>query len=286
LAPSVRTLFTDGRRVDSLRESWAAADIFVSLADNIQETFGLTPIEAMAAGLPVVVSDWDGYKHTIRDGIDGFRIPTWMPAAGLGQHLAARHEFGMDNYDRYCGLSAQDVSVDGSVLRAVLTRLVNDASLRASLGMAGQERARKQYDWSVVFGLYQQLITELTSRRNMPHAEQVDQRLAAVKSSPRRIDPYLAFASYATRHVGADTRVSTPPGTTFTAFNNLRSTPLWKHTADGLPNEAVVAAVLSTTDGSVADIAAQTGLAVDQVIAAVAPLAKMGLVYLTNANAS
>lgn len=35
---------------------YAAADVFVSLADNVQETFGLTIIEAMAAGLPVVAS--------------------------------------------------------------------------------------------------------------------------------------------------------------------------------------------------------------------------------------
>lgn len=32
----------------------AAADIFVSPSDNLQETFGLAIIEAMAAGLPVV----------------------------------------------------------------------------------------------------------------------------------------------------------------------------------------------------------------------------------------
>jgi glycosyltransferase involved in cell wall biosynthesis len=33
----------------------------------------------MAAGIPVVVSDWDGYKDTVRDGVDGFRIPTFKP---------------------------------------------------------------------------------------------------------------------------------------------------------------------------------------------------------------
>ena len=76
--PDVRALFTDGKDPDRRRQSWAAADLFVSLADNIQETFGLAPIEAMAAGLPVVVTDWDGYKDTVRDGVDGFRIPTWM----------------------------------------------------------------------------------------------------------------------------------------------------------------------------------------------------------------
>src|SRR6185437_2847573 len=52
-APSVRTIFLDGASVPPA-EAWACGDIFVSLADALQETFGLTPVEAMAAGLPCV----------------------------------------------------------------------------------------------------------------------------------------------------------------------------------------------------------------------------------------
>ena len=42
----------------------------------MQESFGLTPIEAMAAGLPRVISDWDGYRDSVNDGEDGFLIRT------------------------------------------------------------------------------------------------------------------------------------------------------------------------------------------------------------------
>ena len=48
--------------------------MFCSLPDSVEETFGIVPIEAMAAGLPVVVSDWDGYKDTVRDNVDGFEF--------------------------------------------------------------------------------------------------------------------------------------------------------------------------------------------------------------------
>ncbi len=42
-----------------------AADCFVAVSDNPQETFGLSVVEAMAAGLPVIASDLDGYKDTV-----------------------------------------------------------------------------------------------------------------------------------------------------------------------------------------------------------------------------
>ena len=53
-APDVDIRFADGNDKVMLADLWAGADIFLSLVDNIQETFGLTPLEAMAAGLPVV----------------------------------------------------------------------------------------------------------------------------------------------------------------------------------------------------------------------------------------
>lgn len=86
-APSIGLSIVDARVEPAKTEIWHAADVFASLVDNIQETFGLAPVEAMAAGLPVVVSDWDGYRDTVRDGEDGFRIPTYAPPGGAGALL-------------------------------------------------------------------------------------------------------------------------------------------------------------------------------------------------------
>jgi len=47
----------DGRNPDIRRDVWHAADVFASPSDNIQETLGPTPVEAMAAGLSSVISD-------------------------------------------------------------------------------------------------------------------------------------------------------------------------------------------------------------------------------------
>src|SRR5207244_4252611 len=68
LCPSVEYRHLDGRPADVRFSIWSVADLFISFSDNIQETFGLTPIEAMAAGLPCVVTDWNGYRDTVRHG--------------------------------------------------------------------------------------------------------------------------------------------------------------------------------------------------------------------------
>lgn len=61
-----------------------------------QETFGQAPIEPMAAGLPVVVTDWDGRRDTVRHGEDGILVPTLMaPSVEGGRlHSVKPHRIG------------------------------------------------------------------------------------------------------------------------------------------------------------------------------------------------
>ena len=64
------------------RQALAAADLALSLVDNTQETFGLAVAEAMAAGLPVVASNWNGYRDLVRHGVDGYLVPSrWASTA-------------------------------------------------------------------------------------------------------------------------------------------------------------------------------------------------------------
>ena len=105
--------FLDGKNPEVVRWCWSAADVFLSLVDNPQETFGLAPVEAMAAGIPVVVSDWDGYRFTVSDGVEGFRIPTLSPPQShQGEELALQHDLSLLSYQDYVGAFAQHVAVD------------------------------------------------------------------------------------------------------------------------------------------------------------------------------
>ncbi len=51
-------------------ENYAAASVFV--LPSVHESFGLVVLEAMAAKLPVIVSDMVGAKDCLREGVNGF----------------------------------------------------------------------------------------------------------------------------------------------------------------------------------------------------------------------
>jgi len=189
LAPSVTLHILDGTDPELFGPSRSAADLFISLSDNVQETFGLTPVEAMAAGLPALVSDWDGYRDTVEDGVTGIRVPVLMPAAGTGEWIGAQHYIGRDYYS-FLGRVSQRTAVDLEAAAAAIAALANDPVRRRAMGQAGVERARRLYDWNVVIPQYEELWAEL---RAMRAAAAPTPTLAPV--SP---DPFRLYASFAT----------------------------------------------------------------------------------------
>lgn len=200
--PSVRVVTLDGRTAENRTTAWASADVFCSLSDNIQETFGIVPIEAMAAGLPVVVSDWDGYKDTVRDGVDGFRIPTVMPSSGLGGDLALRHALELDTYDMYCGHTCSLIAVDVDATATAFTQLFASSALRQKMGAAGQARAREVYDWAVIIPQYEALWNQQAEMRKAQSAVQ-----PLTHPWPARMDPFAAFISYPSQLITPETKL-------------------------------------------------------------------------------
>jgi len=198
--PQLRRLRLDGGDPALWAVAWSAADVFCSLADNLQESFGLTPLEAMSAGLPVVVSDWDGYRDTVRDGVDGFRVPTLMPPPASGPDLAWRHARGLQDFAAYSASTAQFVAVDVDAAARALRRLIDDPALRRAMGDAGRARARAEYDWSAIIARYEALWRSLDERRaTAPRLP------PPAVPWPSRLDPFTMFARYPTRTLRPDT---------------------------------------------------------------------------------
>lgn len=80
-----RVVFTGRRDRRWLRYFYSAADVFVSTP--WYEPFGITPIEAMACGTPVIGSNVGGIKYTVQHGRTGFLVPPNDPDA-VGLRLA------------------------------------------------------------------------------------------------------------------------------------------------------------------------------------------------------
>lgn len=78
------------------------------------ESFGTVALEAMACGVPVVVSSVGGLADTVVDGVTGLHVPP------------------------------REANTLASTLRA----LIRDASRRQSLGVAGCDRAKARYAWN------------------------------------------------------------------------------------------------------------------------------------------
>jgi spore coat protein SA len=109
-----RTVFTG--RIDHERtaEYYAAADIFVF--PSIFEAFPIPPIEAMAAGLPVVAARAGGAVESVVHGETGV--------------LIERN--------------------DTRALAGAIAELVEDQGRRSALGTAGRARARRMFSWAGV----------------------------------------------------------------------------------------------------------------------------------------
>jgi len=202
-APNVVISVLDGRKSELLARCWAAADVFLSLVDNAQETFGLAPVEAMAAGLPVVVSDWNGYRFTVKDQQEGFLIPTLAaPAGAIAEDLAAAHQLGLQSYQNYVGAAAQHTAVAIEVAAAALVKLVESPELRRRMGEAGQRTAAQRFDWPVVVAQYLALFAELESLRT---SQASAPRPGARASHPLRGNPVADFAHFASHQLTPDT---------------------------------------------------------------------------------
>ena len=184
----------------------------------------------MAAGLPVVVSDWDGYKDTVRDGIDGFRVPTLMPPPGMATDLAMKHALEIETYDMYCGHTSSLVSVDIEAATEAFSNLFKNDQLRKQMGDAGKLRAKELYDWSAIIPQYEELWSNQKELRhqeihsNQSTASQNNTRQPLTHPWPARMDPFDAFSSYPTSALSATTTISLADNlTSETAWELVRS---------------------------------------------------------------
>lgn len=172
-----------------------AADVFVSPVDSLTESFGLTLVEAMASGLPVVAADWNGYREIVEPGVTGMLVPTLMPEDVTGISASAP----LEKDDWWWLELGQATVVDVGALTRALRTLALDPGLRARMGAAGHERARQRFD---VSRAADDLLNEWQRL-----ADEAGSPSAAPPPSPFWFDHGDVFSAHPTRRLGAGSLV-------------------------------------------------------------------------------
>jgi D-inositol-3-phosphate glycosyltransferase len=121
--------FTGRRGRDVLKYYYSAADVFVTLP--WYEPFGITPLEAMACGTPVIGANVGGIKFSVRDAETGYLIPPR----------------------------------DGQALADRLAHLFRHTSLRESFGRQGIRRVHALFTWEHVVSTLMALFEEVLAGR-------------------------------------------------------------------------------------------------------------------------
>jgi glycosyltransferase involved in cell wall biosynthesis len=112
-----------------VRSALAAADVFV--LPSLNEGVNNSTLEAMASGLPVVVTDVGGMREAVRDGVDGLVVPPR----------------------------------DSVALADAIERLIEDPGLCDAMGRAGARHARESFDIQRQIDGIEALYEELVSGR-------------------------------------------------------------------------------------------------------------------------
>ena len=147
----------------------AAADLFCSPADNLQETFGLSVLEAMASSLPVVASDWNGYRDlVVQHGSTGWLVPCrdLLQKQREARRIGSALQSGTAGLRQHRGTAqpwrgARPRS-PGEKPGQICWPIQNVAPPWEKLG---RMRIESVFAWSVVSGQYRELWNELGERR-------------------------------------------------------------------------------------------------------------------------
>jgi glycosyltransferase involved in cell wall biosynthesis len=136
---------------------YSACDMLASPVDNVQETFGLSVLEALSCGIPAVVSDWSGYRDIVQHGENGLLVRT-MWNAHAADDLSGFFPLCEPSISRH--YLAQRTVVDWQQLEMHLELLVTRPDLRRRMGESGRKTAEAKFGWPVVVAQYDALWRE------------------------------------------------------------------------------------------------------------------------------
>jgi hypothetical protein len=143
----------------------------------------------MAAGLPVVASDWDGYRELVEHGTTGFLAPVYWPT--FGREFEILGLSASVGFECRSALLASATAVDCAAMMNACRLLSDRPDLRRAFGDAGRQRAWRTFDYRVVVRQWESTMDELV---------ETARRLASAEAAPVRHDPLAYRAQWVFQH--------------------------------------------------------------------------------------
>jgi D-inositol-3-phosphate glycosyltransferase len=141
--------FVGRKSREVLRYYYSAADIFITTP--WYEPFGITPLEAMACGTPVIGADVGGIKYSVAHGKTGYLVPPQDPAA-LAQQIK---------------------------------KLITDSSLLKRMEINSLKRVHQLFTWrkvaNMVNSLYDHTLSAISNPANEKPEELIDMGMRAIR---------------------------------------------------------------------------------------------------------
>ncbi len=256
---------------------YGAADVYISLSDNLQETFGISVIEAMAAGLPAVVSDINGYSELVTHGSTGYKIPTlWTDAFQLAELS------DIMNFSTLQLMLSQCMVVDTEALYNHLLELVTDTTKRRVMGEEAKKKTVRKYLWTDIIASYESLWSKL-HEQSVSYTGEV-----SISKNPFANDYLYTFSHYPTGIIGSDTECSITPEGRRAVQSGILPVP-YTDISSLLDNDTIteILSVLLQKSVSVADILEHFSLKSiqrDNILYMLLWLAKYSLIHLKQSN--
>jgi phosphoheptose isomerase len=132
-----QVIFAGRKDREELRYYYDAADLFITTP--WYEPFGITPLEAMACGTPVIGAEVGGIKHTVMDGKTGFLVAPHAP----------------------------------ELLADKISQLIHNKDLLDSMGKQALEHVHESFTWRKVAGKMIELYGEVMGTNNNTRQQEV-----------------------------------------------------------------------------------------------------------------
>jgi D-inositol-3-phosphate glycosyltransferase len=154
-----RVIFTGRKARSVLKYYYAAADVFISTP--WYEPFGITPLEAMACGTPVIGSNVGGIKYSVVDERTGFLVPPHEP----------------------------------DLLANRIIQLLSDTALHQTMSKNAIKHVRNNFTWNKVAAQIQQVYNKVLTDAQKPTKQPIKQLITDHTALLNMINLLPAFKS-------------------------------------------------------------------------------------------